>query len=247
MAPQSTGTNGPARAAAAAVNAAGDQLLARARLAHDQHVDVGVGHLLDRVEHLAHGRAAADHVVEAVGPLDLPAQQFVLGFQPPAAQQPAGAVRQHLRIDRLGQVVARAQAQAGGGRFQVRPGRDHDHRQLGIDLASRATTDRPCVVVRAIDVDDQQIERFRRATARWPLRRTRPRRIRAVPGPPRQRDTARRRRASASTIRMRAFFMTVLETLRFSGMLKHCTHVTRSRERGPPESLHTVSFSQKPA
>jgi hypothetical protein len=61
------------------VDAARDKLLAGARLAHDQHVDVGVGDLLDRVEHFVHGRAAADHVVEAVGSLDLAAEQLVLG------------------------------------------------------------------------------------------------------------------------------------------------------------------------
>ena len=73
------------------MDAAGDQLLAGARFADDQHVDVRVGHLLDRLEHLAHGRAAADDVVEAVGPLDLPAEQFVLG--PDAAVRPTVAVR----------------------------------------------------------------------------------------------------------------------------------------------------------
>ena len=90
IAPQSTGTNGPA-APAATVDAAGNQLLARAGLAADQHVDVRVRHLLDQLEHFSHCRAAADDIVEAVGSFHLPAQQIVFGADAALAQQPQGA------------------------------------------------------------------------------------------------------------------------------------------------------------
>ena len=81
IAPQSTGTNGPCGAAAAAMNAARDQFLAGARLADHQYVDPRVGDLLDHLEYFAHRRASADDVVEAIGAFDLPAQQLAFGPQ----------------------------------------------------------------------------------------------------------------------------------------------------------------------
>ena len=163
IAPQSTGTNGPGRAAAAAVDAAGDQLLAGAGLAHHQHVDVGVGHLLDRVEHLAHGRAAADHVVEAVGPLDLAAQQFVLGLEPPPAQQPLGRLPQRCRLERLGQVIAgAATSQSGCGRSAGVRGRRAGHTIIGNSGSSSriCRSNSVSLAGSVIDVGDHQVERL---------------------------------------------------------------------------------------
>ena len=101
---------------------------------------------------------AADHVVEAVGPLDLPAQQFVFGLEAPAAEQALRAVGQRHRIDRLSQVVARSGAKAGGRRVEARFGRHHDHRQLGIGLP-RSAQQFQSLGADGIDPRHQQIER----------------------------------------------------------------------------------------
>ena len=54
------------------------------------------------LEHFAHRRTAADDVVEAVGALDLPLEQFVLGADAALAQQPLGAGRQVVHRSRRG-------------------------------------------------------------------------------------------------------------------------------------------------
>ena len=51
---QLTATNGPVAARAGAVNEPGDDLLAGAGLAADEHAGVGVGDLVDALEHQPH-------------------------------------------------------------------------------------------------------------------------------------------------------------------------------------------------
>src|SRR5713101_9374635 len=64
----------PARAAA--VNGAGDQLLARSRLTGDEHGRIGGRHLLHLAEQGAQGGAAPDYLLEIVLPVDLLAQVY---------------------------------------------------------------------------------------------------------------------------------------------------------------------------
>ena len=61
------------------VDGPGDQFLARAALALDQHRGVGVGHLLDQLEDLPHRLALADHIVEPILPGDVGAELDQLG------------------------------------------------------------------------------------------------------------------------------------------------------------------------
>src|SRR5262249_1106751 len=76
------------------VDGAGDQLLARARLAGDEHRGVGGGDAADLVQHVQQGGAAADDLLEVVVRLDLFLEVQVLLLE-------AGpfAFRQHLRRD----------------------------------------------------------------------------------------------------------------------------------------------------
>src|SRR5690606_939720 len=100
-----------AGAAAAVVDGAGDQLLAGAALAGDQHGGVGAGDLADGGAQLLHGGRAADQVAAAqvVAQLGvLPAQLVLL----------EGAARHHaqlVRPERLGEVVAGAELHAAHG------------------------------------------------------------------------------------------------------------------------------------
>jgi hypothetical protein len=71
MAAQFTSTNGASARAGQPVDGAGDELLAGAVLAGDQHARVGGRDLLDAVEQRADGEAAPDDLVAA---LDLAAQ-----------------------------------------------------------------------------------------------------------------------------------------------------------------------------
>ena len=64
-APQATSTNGLSRRAPAAVDRAGDERLAGAALASDQHRGFGVGDAVDHVEHFEHPMIVADDVVHA--------------------------------------------------------------------------------------------------------------------------------------------------------------------------------------
>ena len=64
MAPQLTVTNGPLARGEPAVDLLGDELLAGAGLAGDEHADVGAGDLLDPLVDLDHLRTRADDLAE---------------------------------------------------------------------------------------------------------------------------------------------------------------------------------------
>ena len=67
MAAQLTATNGPRGALAAQVDGLGDQLLARAALARDQHPRIGGRHFLDQAEDRLDRRRGPDHLVALAG------------------------------------------------------------------------------------------------------------------------------------------------------------------------------------
>ena len=83
----------PVGAQAVVVDRAGDQLLAGAALAADQHGGVAVGDLLDEPVHLLHRVALADHVVHVEPRLELASQPDVFVAQ-----------RRPLRLDHLVQL-----------------------------------------------------------------------------------------------------------------------------------------------
>ena len=69
----------PVGTRAEVVDRAGDQLLAGAAFAFDEHRGLGVGHLLDQPEDLLHRLALAHDVVQPVGPGKVLAELDQLG------------------------------------------------------------------------------------------------------------------------------------------------------------------------
>ncbi len=76
MAAQLTGTNGPVGAPAVGVDGLGDELLAGAALAGDEHRRVRRRDLDDAAEHLADRLRAADDVLELVALLELAREEL---------------------------------------------------------------------------------------------------------------------------------------------------------------------------
>ena len=106
MAAQFRARNGACGPAAVLVDGAGDQFLAGAALAGDQHRHVLGGDAADGLVHLAHGRAAADHAALRV--------RFRRGFAPPRpdwrmapghVQRFADDPPQHGQVERLEQAI----------------------------------------------------------------------------------------------------------------------------------------------
>ena len=119
-----------------AVNRARHQFLAGAALAGDEDGRAAGRRLDDEVEDLLHQRAAADDVGELVVPrLQVLLERDVLGHQPP----PLDSVVQHHQhfvvLEGLGDVVEGALLHGGDGGFHRRERRDHQHRQLVVEVA----------------------------------------------------------------------------------------------------------------
>ncbi len=79
--PAVDGDEHPVRPAAVVVKGPGDQLLAGAALAGDQHGAVGICDLLDHVEDTPQSRAGSDDVLEAVALVELALEDPVLGLE----------------------------------------------------------------------------------------------------------------------------------------------------------------------
>src|SRR5690606_39238910 len=84
---------GALRAGGGAVEGAGDELLARAGLAADEHGEIRGRDLLEHGEDLAHPHALADEIVEALAPahLDLDVARRALEAQHALADLDLGA------------------------------------------------------------------------------------------------------------------------------------------------------------
>ena len=145
-APQLTATIGEVPPLAVGVNRAGDDLLAGAALAQDQHRGVGLGHVLDQLQHLPHRRAVADDLVDGHQLVDRLAELRVLLAEPPLLQGPQDQMAEFVGIDRLGDVVEGALLQGPHRRVDRGEGGDHDHGRLRVDAAgcAPAVPCRPC-------------------------------------------------------------------------------------------------------
>jgi hypothetical protein len=89
----------------------------------------------DQVEHLLHARAAADDAGELVIlRLQVLAQRRVLGEQSLALDGVAQHDQHFVVLERLGDVVEGAALHRGNGVLHRRKRRDHEHRQVFIDL-----------------------------------------------------------------------------------------------------------------
>src|SRR5688572_20348511 len=120
------------------VDRLGDELLAGARLAPDQHRRRRRGGLLDDLVDLAHARTAADHVAEAAVLAQLPAQDLYLAPRVLPLDDLVEQDLQPLRLDRLGQVVVGALLDRLDRRFNGPLGGQDHHGVLAPVVLERA-------------------------------------------------------------------------------------------------------------
>ena len=124
----------PLGPAAAAMDRAGDEVLAGPGLPGDEDIDVAGGHAVDHRVDLPHRRALAEETLERVGPLHHP-PQHLLGIALATRSE-----NSHERVLEFGfdeggvQVVAGAGLEAGAGGLDGGMGIDDHQRQPGIRL-----------------------------------------------------------------------------------------------------------------
>ena len=135
MPPRFTLTNGPDAAPAVAVDGFGDELLAGAALAGDEHRRVGHGHAADELEDPEQSRVAADHLAEVVARIQLLAgeRRAFAGAVARRGEAERGrhALEELLVGPRLGDEVGRAGLHALHGERDRTPRRQQDDGHLG--------------------------------------------------------------------------------------------------------------------
>ena len=145
-------------AAAAAMNGPGQQRLARAAFAGDQHGRLRVGDAIDHVEHALHAVIVADDVLQAEPQVELRFELLVLFDHFALRQRPVDRHAQLFVDQRLGEQVERAGPQRFDARFDRRIAGDQDDRRLRIVLAAMRQN-LEAVAVGQADVGQHQVER----------------------------------------------------------------------------------------
>ena len=145
---------GPAQAVV--MNRAGDQLLAGAAFAGDEHGGVGCRALRDQPVHLLHPRARPDHVVQAVPGIHGELEIQVLLPQRPALERPGHGELELLRVEGLRQVVEGAELHALHRGLDLGQAGEHDHLDVGMRLLD-PPQDLQAVHLRHHDVEDDQV------------------------------------------------------------------------------------------
>ena len=144
------------------------QLLAGAALAVDENGRPARRGLDDQVEHLPHARAAADDVAEAVRVrLKVLLERAILGDEPALLQRVAQDHQHFVVLERLGDVVERAALHRGDGVLDRGKRRDHQDRQVVVDLPDLVER-RDAVHAGQHDVEDRGIERHRSRSSSSP-------------------------------------------------------------------------------
>ena len=131
-----------------------DELLARARLALDQHRARHRGDELEGREHLADRRAVADDVLEAVARRELRLQIRVLLLQPALLERRVQHTRKLADLEGLDEEVDRAALDGLHGVGHVAESRDHDRAQSRIQR-ERFVEDLHAVAIRQSQIDDE--------------------------------------------------------------------------------------------
>ena len=149
----------PPSAPAVGVNTARDQLLARAARAADEHVDIRIGDLLDRLEDLGHRRALANDVVEAEMPAQLLPQAAILLAQHPLGQRLLHRDHQMLWSERLGHEVVGSQAHRLDRVLDGAVRGHHDHLNLRVQLLDLRQQFH-AVHARHLQIGDHQVRLF---------------------------------------------------------------------------------------
>jgi hypothetical protein len=116
---------------AGGVQRAGDQFLAGAAFAEDEHRGGGAGHGLNQLPQLPDRRALADDPREVMDFARLGAQRGVLPQQTIPLGAPGDRVQQFLRLERLGEVIDGPGADGLHGQPGRGVGGDDQHRQIG--------------------------------------------------------------------------------------------------------------------
>jgi hypothetical protein len=127
------GEEGPRAPRALLVEGPGDELLARAALARDQHRRAAVGHAGHQVEDPLHRRALAEEPAEVLRIDDGSAEPLHLQAKLPVLHRPRDHQPEELGVDRLGDEVVGAGADRRDRGVEAGVARDHHHGHLGPD------------------------------------------------------------------------------------------------------------------
>ncbi len=192
---------GPVPSRAVLVERLGEQLLAGAALAEEQHRGGGGGHLADRLEDRQHLRALAHQVVEAVLVLEPLAQRARLLHEALPLQGLLEDDLQLLDVDRLAEVVLGAELHRLDRRLdRAVGGHDDDHRLRAHLLDLREQLDPVHARHAQVGEDDVGVVLLERAAAR---------RARRAPGRRRSRPPSSRVSSAAA-----AFTSSSMTTIR---------------------------------
>jgi hypothetical protein len=116
------------------VQRAGDQLLARTAFAANEHGDVRIGHALDEILHFGHALAVAEEHRVARLVAKLFAQRGDFLGELPLLQRVADHHFELGVLERLADEVGCAQLHRLDDRIRAALARDHDHRDVPVDL-----------------------------------------------------------------------------------------------------------------
>ena len=119
---------------AVGVDRAGDEFLAGAALAGDEHARVGRGDQRDPLEDGLHRRAAADDRVRVTASIVLSSARALAPGSPGRVRRPLRGVERLVEVERLGEVVERAALDGLDGGVQVAVRGDDDDRRRRGDL-----------------------------------------------------------------------------------------------------------------
>jgi hypothetical protein len=121
------GNEDPVGPAAVVMDGAGDEFLAGSALPQDEDGGVGRRHLGDQGKHLPDRLADAEDVLEAMPPDGLPPEVGVLLLHPRHLERPVHEVNDFHHLERLRDVVERAELHRLDGVFHRPVPRDQDH------------------------------------------------------------------------------------------------------------------------
>ena len=160
----------------------GDQLLAGAAFALQQHGGAAGRDLRDQVEDAQHGVALADDVLEVVALLEGALELDDLFFGAAAADGGAHVGQQLLVVPGLLDEVGGARLHGVDGVLHRAVGGDHDDRQLGVALAN-VLQHLDAIAVGHGEVEQHQVEGALGDAAPVPLRHRWRCRLRSLPAP----------------------------------------------------------------